>query len=862
MSERGDAVGERDSRERAERLFEELRFLEPAARAARIHEACAGDAALEAELQSLLVHADAAERFFELLGEVVIAPELTRGVIGGRYEIRTCIGMGGMGAVYRARDSVLERDVALKFLTPHPAGGADTQRRLLNEARAAAALEHTNVCTVHEVGEAGDGRFFISMAFYEGETLKERLAGGPLSVRDAVDVARQIARGLGAAHAHGIVHGDVKPGNVMILPDGTVKLLDFGVAHSSDAHPTGPATLHGTAAYMSPEHVRGDDVDARSDLFSLGVVLYEMLAGRNPFRRGSDHLTLHAILHDEPELLRAGDPSLQRIVTRLLQKRATERYPDVQALIADLDLALTPRARSLPARLRMRLTARGRRFAVAGVTLFAAAGVVWLIRGPVSSPPASAAVAELDAASAAASNAIAVLPFTNVNRDAEQDYLVDGLTEELIGALSRVRALRVVARTSAFAYRGTTQDIREIGRALNVGTIVEGSVQKVEDNIRVRAQLINVADGLHLWSETYDYRLTDILALQRDLALRITAALETELSAADRRRLADHSTTNPEAYAAYLKGRHFWNQRTPGGFSRAIEQFQHAIRLDSGFAAAYAGLAAAYSLQGIWSRLSPGEAGSRMQAAARRAVELDGGSAEAHSVLGVYHHVYEWDTEAAERQQLRAIELDPRYVTARYFYGNLLRSNGRIEEALAQYRVAAVLDPLDPNIFESLSTALLLAGRYQEAHDQLSIAMELDSMFWGAHAGLAEYHEVTGNLGEALRLYRRALDLQGVEVYRVSVEHARVLAQLGRETEARQELAELQAQAAREALHSPIVATLLLALGDRDAALAWLEQSYRDRHPQIRFIGGKPSFRPFETDPRYIDLLRRIGLRR
>lgn len=865
MSEpRQPSVGDRDRRELAEVLYDEARSLPVDARSGFIEDACRGDHALRSELEDLLQHADAAGSFFELLADAVTTPRLTAAPVASRYEIQACIGVGGMGTVYRARDTRLQRDVALKFLPPCFAAAPDAEELMLQEARAAAALVHDNVCTVHEIATAEDGRPFISMAFYDGETLKDRLLRGAIPVGEAVAIARQVARGLAAAHAQRIVHRDVKPGNVMILRDGTVKLLDFGLAKPSDVSVTGRGVTPGTVAYMSPEQVSGDTVGPRSDLFSLGVVLYEMIAGVHPFRGGNQQAVIQAILHNRPEVPQtrtAGAPaSLERVLTRLLDKEPASRYASADQLVADLATLMEAAPLPMSQRSDMR---RMPRAALLGAFVFMFGGAAfWLAgRGPNRTPASAAAMSMVRFAgveSPEGTKTIAVLPFTNVSRDPDEDYLIDGLTEELIGVLSHVRALRVVARTSAFAFKESNRDIREIGRALDVATVLEGSVQKSGDRIRVRAQLINVADGLHLWSESYDSETTDIFALQRDLALRIAAALEAGLSPAERERVVRRATANTEAFALYLKGRHFWNQRTSGAYRRAHEYFERAIEADSQYASAHAGLAAVYSLQGLSGDMPPAVARERMRAAALKAVQLDDSLAEGHAVLGAYMHVYEWDSEAAEREQLRAIELDPSHLTARYFYGNLLRSHGRIEEALAQYNVATELDPLDPLLRENLGRTLMLAGRFDEAREHFDGALELDSTFWRLHTGLGLYFETTGRLDDALRAYRRTYELAGER----STDIARMLARLGEEQEARRIVRELEQQAARTALHDPDVATVLLALDDLEGALDWLERSFGERHPQLRFIGGDPTFKPFEVEPRYRELLRRIGVRR
>jgi serine/threonine-protein kinase len=807
------------------------------------------------ELLDLLAYADAAQGFFELLSGAMINAQPEAGIVSGRYEINGCIGVGGMGAVYRARDTRLQRDVALKFLPTHLGAIPSAEEHLLREARAAASLEHPNICTVYEIAATDDGRPFISMAFYEGETLKERLGHKPIPLPEALEIAKQLARGLAAAHAQGIVHRDVKPGNVMLLKDGTVKLLDFGLARLNDSSVSGRGVEAGTVAYMSPEQVRGDSVGPTSDLFTLGIVLHETITGAHPFRGGNAQAVIQAILHELPEPLRkrspSVSPSIERMVSRLLEKHASDRYQNANELLFDLEQVAASNA---PAN---RMTLSGTfRLGLAGALLFmivaSGTALTKTLRRPAGTTTATGA-----AAAPLASKTIAVLPFTNLSDDPEDEYLVDGLTEELIGALSKVGALHVVGRTSAFALSGAGRDIREIGRSLDAGAILEGSVQKVGERIRVRAHLINVADGVHVWSDTYDREVTDIFEVQRDLALRIASALRAGLTPAERDGVTQRPTTSSEAYAYYLKGRHFYNQRTRDAFVRAIDYYERAIAADPEFAAAHAGLAAVYSLQGVWQLLTPVVARERMREAALQALQLDDQLAEAHSVLGVYMHVYEWDSEAAEREQLRAIELDPRLVTARLFYGNLLRSHGRTEEALAQYRTAAELDPLDPIFSDMIGRTLLLAGRIEDARDHFDVALELDSLFWWPHAGLGLYQEASGRWTEALEEYRRADALKGL----VLPDVARALARSGRKPEAQQIVDELRAEADRTGLHEPGVASALHALGDAEAALAWLERSYGERHPQLRFIAGSSRFKALEVDPRYTDLLRRIGVR-
>ncbi len=865
-----DSPREQERGELAERLYEEAQALPYERRHAFIDEVCRGDPELRAELASLLEHAAGAESFFERLAQVMIpnAPDAPPGT-GGRYQILGCIGMGGMGAVYRARDMRLQRDVALKFLPGYTSAALDVEQRLLNEARAAAAIEHRNVCTVHEIAEGADGRLYIAMTFYEGETLKERLRRGRLPLGEAIEIALQIASGLGAAHAQGIVHRDIKPANIMLTRDGTVKLLDLGLAKIADANLTRPGMLLGTVAYMSPEQIRGAEIGPRSDLWSLGVVLYELLTGEQPFRAGSDRALLQAIAHENVEPVRKRAPDtprwLEQVIQRLLHKQPEARYDNAAQLVSDLRQESAASAgaaaflgRSGPRRAALIVLAAALIIGLAGAALW------WNGRSRVSAADGGA-TANATAASAAALDAatsIAVLPFANLSRDPEQDYFSDGLTEELIGTLSRVRTLRVAARTSAFAFKGQNRDIREIGAALDVGAILEGSVRQAGERVRVEARLISVKDGLHLWSDVYERELTDIFAIQYDLALRIAGALNAQLSAEERRRLGRPPTANPQAVAHYLKGRHFWNGRTPAGQARAIEYYQRAIAADSQYAAAYAGLAAVYLSQGLAGTMDPGQAGTLMKRAAQRALELDDELPEAHAALALHLHAFEWDTQAAEREFLRAIELDPSSALARHQYGNLLAALRRTDEALVQKRRAVVLDPLVPSMSETLAFTLLRVGRPVEALQHVNNALELDSTFWRARAVLGLYYEGRNRPDDAIREYERANQLAAARIHRTRADIARVLARSGRQHEARAMVAESQLEAAATGVSEPAVATALLALGEVDAAFSWLEQSYRQRHPHLPFIPGDVRFADFDRESRFLELMRRVGVLR
>lgn len=474
---------------------------------------------------------------------------------------------------------------------------------------------------------------------------------------------------------------------------------------------------------------------------------------------------------------------------------------------------------------------------------------------PETGAPAGAATGT----AAASPRAVAVLPCANLSRDPEEEYFSDGLTEELIGVLSQVRSLRVVARTSAFAFKGEHRDVREIGRRLNVGTVLECSARREGERVRVTAQLIDAADGFHLWAQTYEREGTDIFAIQSDLALHIVSALQAELTPGERARLARRPTENPEAHTLYLKGRYFWNQRSRGGLARAIEYYERAIQADPQYAAAYAGLASTYGPLDVLGYIPPWEGRERMRETVFKAVELDDGLAEAHAALAAYLFLYQWDAAAAEREYLRAIELDPDYATAHMWHGFFLDAMGRSEEALEAARRAVQLDPLAPITNSHLGGSLTFAGRPDLAIEHARNAIELDSTFWLAYRALGRAYETMGELEAALRAYEKAVAFAG-PTPEPTARLARVLALTGREREAQRILAVLQAEAAETGVYVPLVATVFLALGDEDAALSWAEAAARQRHPAFPHDMKEPGFASLRDDPRFQELLRRVGL--
>lgn len=834
------------SRDRAEQLLSDALSLPRVDRASYIISACGDDADLRTELLSLLEHAEPGEAFFHSLAQLAV-PELPPPTFqAGRFEIVECIGVGGMGAVYRAHDARLERDVALKFV-PAPRG-ADPADRLLQEARAAAALEHPNICTVHEIAETTDGRSFIAMTLYDGETLAERLKRGPLAVADALEIAIQAARGLSAAHTHGVVHRDIKPGNIMVTSNGTVKLLDFGLATTSHAG-ISEAAVPGTIPYMSPEQIRGETPGPQSDLWSLGVVLYEMLAGARPFSGQNQADRVESILGAIPPPLRASNrrvpAALARIVARLLERDTARRYLSADELLRDLTRVQLVHARLPVAAL----------WHAPGARLLVLAGIAVLLVG-------ATLLWRPDGSGVADARSVAVLPFLQAPGDTAQQYLGDGLREELAAVLSQLQALRVVGHASVARFRDEPPDIREVGRALHVTGVLTGNVQRYGDSIRVRAELYTAADGRRIWANTYQLPLSQVEALHHDIALRVATALGAPLSAAERERLAQQAAVNAEAFAFYLRGRYFWNQRTAGAYARAIEYFERALREDSLFAPAYAGLASVYLQMGMAGQMPIAEAGTRVRSAALRAVALADNSAEAHAVLALYLHGYAWDVVAAEREFKRALELDPGQPITQQYYSTFLRSLRRMDEAIAHGQRAVELDPLVPGYSETLAFTLLRAGRPDAALAQIRGALELDSTYWRAHAVLGAIYENTNRESDAIREYERANQLAGPAAHRTTADLARVLARTGEENRARELLDTLRVVAVRSGAYEAAAATVLNALGDNDAAFEWLDTAYRQKQPHLRFLDGDPRYLPLARDARFADLMRRIGVRR
>jgi serine/threonine protein kinase/tetratricopeptide (TPR) repeat protein len=866
--------------QQVEKVYHSALELAENERPAFLEKACAGDRALRQEVESLLDHQKQTKKFFEAPALVMAAQgqpaqDDARSWAGqqmGSYKILSLLGSGGMGEVYLARDSRLDRTVALKILPAQAASDQDRMRRFIREARAASALKHPNVTHIYEIGES-EGIHFIAMEYVEGKTLAARISGRPLEAAEIVEIGLQVADALDDAHSKGITHRDIKPANLMLTRRGEVKVLDFGLAKMT--HPEGQnvssdlstvvstatGMVMGTVQYMSPEQMLGQEVDQRTDIFSLGVVLYEMATGTLPFKGDTGTALSDAILHKQPTAPGRVNPELpidlERIILRALEKDRELRYQtaadvriDLQRLKREINfarVAVSPEALQTKGRLPRwwPLAAVGTLLALLVVLATLNVGG-WRDRlWPRAAPGAI--------------ESLAVLPLENLSRDPEQEYFAEGMTDELITSLAKISALRVISRTSVMRYKGTNKPLPEIARGLDVDGIIEGSTLRADGRVRITAKLIQAKTERLLWANSYERHQRDVLALQGEVAQAIANEIKVKLTPQEQARLSSTHPLNPEAYEAYLKGRYEWNRRTEEGLRKSLEYFHQAIAAEPSYAAAYSGLADSYSM--LWDNgfLGSDECIPKARAAALKAIEIDDNLAEAHVSLAMVMGSYDWNWTAAEKEYRRAIELNPNYATAHHWYAGHLAQMGHHVEALEEIRKARQLDPLSPRINAVVGLHLYWARQYDLALEELNKALELNRNDPLTHNILGVVYLQKGKNREAIAELLRANQLIGEKGLPL-LDLAYAYAFVGERDEARKMLEKLERQAKRTYVSPTGIGLIYAVLGERQQAFAWLERAYEQRDYSLLELKVDPIFDPLRSDPRFQDLLRRVGL--
>jgi len=799
-----------------------------------------------------------------------------------RYRVGRLIGAGGMGEVYLAEDEVLRRKVALKLLPARFTQDQERVRRFQREARAVSALNHPNILTIYEIGHA-DSIHYIATEYIEGETLRERMASRRLSIAEVLEISLGVAGALAAAHDAGIIHRDIKPENIMLRPDGYVKVLDFGLAKLADDVIKDSATgaVMGTLIYISPEQARGQQPDARSDLYSLGAVIYEMLTGV-PSVRGDNFLDLAiAIANERAQPPSASTPhippELDRIVLKALEKDREQRYPSARQLISDLrtlrqELEFENKLMTLDGRnstppqeehptarmtfptqlssssgkiLKLRRVLRN-----ANLTTAAMIGAVVLL--------AVIAVAVVkNGVFADRIGTVAVMPFVNVSRDPNVEYLSDGISDSIIDSLSQLPQLHVVARSTVFRYKGKAVDPLAVGRELQVRGIVTGELTQQGDRVLVRARLTDTKKGTQIWGEQYDRKVADVLSLQQELAQEISTQLRSRLTGEEKKLLAKGTSEDSEAFQLYLKGRYFANKyNDEEAIRRGIEYFNQAIERDPTYALAYTGIADAYyNLSNL--HMPPREAMPRVREAAQRALALDDSLAAAHTSMALALVWYDWNFVKGEEEFKRAIQLNPNDVDAHRFYGDFLAAMGRFDQAIAEKRRAEQLDPLSINASWDVGRALYYAGRYDEAIEQAKRTQELDRNFPYVYYLQAQIAFRRNQMPEALAQIKRALDLGGRNTLLIAT-WGYMNARAGNRDEALRALDELRTRSPKYLL--PLfLARIHTALGENDKAFDYLERVYADRSESIVWLKVDPTFEPLRKDPRFVALIKRVG---
>jgi len=732
------------------------------------------------------------------------------------YKILEKLGGGGMGEVYKAEDIKLKRTVALKFLPIYFSSDEEAKKRFIQEAQNASSLDHPNICTIYEIDETKDfpdkaiGRLFIAMAYYEGETLKKKIRPRLMNQSYMIEIAIQVAKGLAKAHQQGIIHRDIKPANIMITRDSVAKIVDFGLARlATKSEITRPEITMGTLSHISPEQIQGKKIDQRTDIWSFGVMLYEMLTGELPFKGDIDQAIIYSILNEGPEPFRfAISQQLQRIIYKTLEKNPDNRYQSMEIIISDLKS----------------IEKEGK-----------------VLKAEKVKP------------------SIAVLPFKNMSKDESQEYFCEGMAEEIINALTTVKGLRVVARTSSFSFKGKDLDIREVGRKLNVEMILEGSVRKSDSRLRITAQLINVADGYHLWSDKFDRTLKDVFEIQDEISFSIVDKLKIKLLEKEKTKLTKRHTENLEAYDFYLLGRFFQSKSSKQDLEKAIELYNRALEKDNKFSRACAGIVASYGMMSTYMHFSDELMIAKAREAAETAVKIDPDSAAAHLSMGTYYLEFTWKWEMAKKELDKVVEIDPDYFLVHAVISGYYCFTGDLEQAVAEEKIVLEQDPLRVDSTIRIGIYSLRARKIKEAREKFLRAKEIESEYFFCYWMIGQTYMLDKEYDKGIELIKKALEL--------SNEHPPVLTALGwayatsgNIKEANKILTRLKERSKKEYMKPFFFVIIYSALNQIDEAFKWLEKSYNERDPAIHHILTVETIDNLRSDPRYIEVLKKMDL--